>query len=92
MNVVIVETDILIRAPIAICFDLARNIEVHTQTVWKHTKEKAVEGIKKGMIGEGESVTFQATHFLIRQKLTSQITEYRRPYYHMGQYVFIYLK
>lgn len=32
------------------------------------------------MIGEGEVVTFQATHFGIRQKLTSKIIEYTRPY------------
>lgn len=79
-RLVIVKTEILINAPIHHCFDLARNIEVHTQTVWKHTKEKAIEGTIEGMIDEGETVTFQATHFLIRQKLTSRITEYQRPY------------
>jgi len=83
--VVIVETEVLIEAPIQICFDLARNIEVHTQTVWKHTKERAIEGITEGMIGEGEIVTFQATHFLINQKLTSRITEYLRPYYFVDE-------
>ncbi|MCJ8010808.1 SRPBCC family protein [Paenibacillus sp. KQZ6P-2] len=77
---IIVTTEILIHVPIDVCFDLARNIHLHTQTVWKHTKERTIEGTTKGIIGEGEYVTFQATHFLIRQKLTSQVTEFRRPY------------
>lgn len=85
MRLVTVETEVLIKAPIEICFDFARNIEVHTQTVWQHTKERAIEGITESMIGEGETVTFQATHFFIRQKLTSQITEYRRPYYFVDE-------
>lgn len=82
-----VKTEILINAPIDRCFDLARDIEIHTQTVWKHTKEKAIEGTIKGMINEGEYVTFQATHFLVRQKLTSRITEYKRPYYFIDEMV-----
>src|SRR4051794_11946768 len=75
-----VVTEIEIRAAIEVCFDLARNIDVHTQTVWRHTKEKAVSGTTTGMINEGETVTFQATHFLIRQKLKSKITAYERPF------------
>ncbi|WP_372238969.1 cell division protein [Paenibacillus sp. FSL A5-0031] len=79
-GLVTVKTEVLINAPIHHCFDLARNIDVHTQTVWKHTKERAIAGTIEGMINKGETVTFQATHFLIRQKLTSKITEYERPY------------
>jgi ligand-binding SRPBCC domain-containing protein len=82
---VIVNTEIRINAPIDRCFDLARNIELHTQTVWKHTKERAIDGTKKGMISEGEFVTFQATHFLIKQKLTSKIIEFKRPYYFVDE-------
>lgn len=75
-----IATEIEIQAPIHICFDFARDIDQHTQTVWPHTKERAVGGVTSGMIGDGESVTFEATHFLIRQQLSSQITEYTRPY------------
>lgn len=73
-------TQIEISAPIQLCFDLARDIEIHTKTVWKHTKEKAIIGITSGPIGLGETVTFEATHFLIRQQLTSKITEFNEPY------------
>lgn len=77
---VIVETKVEIAAPIDLCFDLARNIDIHTQTVWSHTREKAVDGVTSGLIGAGQTVTFEAVHFLIRQKLTSKITEYKEPY------------
>lgn len=75
-----VVTEIRINAPIEVCFDLARDIDIHTQTVWPHTRERAVAGTTRGMIGEGETVTFEATHFLIRQRLSSRITDYQRPY------------
>lgn len=78
MPVVTIET--FVAAPIEKCFDLARDIDIHTQTVWKHTKEKAVAGITSGMINNGETVTFEATHFGVRQRLTSKITEYNRPF------------
>jgi ligand-binding SRPBCC domain-containing protein len=79
-QLITVFTEIEIEAPIEVCFDLARNIDIHTQTVWKHTKERAIAGTTTGMIAEGETVTFQATHFLIRQTHTSKITEFNKPY------------
>lgn len=45
------------------------------------TNEKAIDGVTKGLINLGETVTWQATHFGIRQKLTSKITEYNRPFH-----------
>ena len=84
---IVVKTEILVNAPIEVCFDLARDIDVHTQTVWKHTREKAIEGVTSGKIGLGEFVTFQATHFGIRQRLTSCIVEYERPYKFVDQMV-----
>lgn len=77
---VIITIETFVAAPIETCFDLARNIDIHTQTVWKHTREKAVAGVTSGMISYGETVTFEATHFGVRQRLTSKITEYNRPY------------
>lgn len=78
MPVITIET--FVAAPIERCFDLARDIDIHTQTVWKHTKEKAVAGITTGLISYGETVTFEATHFGVRQRLTSKIVEYNRPF------------
>ncbi|WEK56014.1 MAG: SRPBCC family protein [Candidatus Cohnella colombiensis] len=75
-----VQTEIEISAPIQLCFDMARDIDMHTKTVWKHTRERAILGVTSGPIGAGDTVTFQATHFLVRQKLTSKITEFDEPF------------
>jgi len=77
---VTVTTQVEIDAPIQLVFDLARDIDVHTRTVWPHTKEKAVRGVTSGRIGHGQTVTFEAKHLGVRQRLTSLITEYREPY------------
>ncbi|MCG7382269.1 SRPBCC family protein [Paenibacillus sp. ACRRY] len=82
-----VVTEITIRASIEKCFDYARDIDVHTQTVWKHTHERAVSGVTSGKIDAGDTVTFQATHFGIRQKLTSRIVQYERPHVFVDQMV-----
>lgn len=68
-----------IEAPIARCFDLARDVDVHTKTT-STTKEKAVAGVTKGLLNKGDSVTWEATHFGVRQRLTAQITEMNAPY------------
>lgn len=62
----------LIKAPIEVCFDLARNVEVHTETTAK-TKERAVGGVTKGLMELGDTVTWEATHLGMKQKLTAQI-------------------
>lgn len=68
-----------IEAPIERCFDLARSIEVHIETVPK-TSERAIAGTTSGLMELGDWVTWKATHLGVRQKLTSKITEMERPY------------
>ena len=75
MPTIIIET--FINAPAERCFDLARDIGLHCQTTSK-TKERAVAGVTSGLIELGQSVTFEAVHFGVRQRLTSQIVEYDR--------------
>jgi ligand-binding SRPBCC domain-containing protein len=67
-----------INAPLEICFDLARSIDLHQESM-KHTGEQAVAGITEGLIDLGESVTWKAEHFGIVMKLTSRITEFSFP-------------
>jgi ligand-binding SRPBCC domain-containing protein len=71
----------LIQAPIARCFDLARSVEVHVLGN-THFGEQAVPlaGITSGLLGLGDKVTWRARHFGVRQRLTSQITEFDPPY------------
>ena len=67
-----------VNAPIETCFDLARNVEVHTKTT-SQTNEIAVGGVTEGFLEEGDTVTWEATHFCIRQRLTAKITSMDRP-------------
>jgi ligand-binding SRPBCC domain-containing protein len=67
-----------IQAPIELCFDLARNVDIHTKTT-AETKEKAVGGVTQGLLEEGESVTWEATHFGIKQRLTAKVTHVEKP-------------
>ncbi|MBL0332768.1 MAG: SRPBCC family protein [Chlorobiota bacterium] len=62
-----------IYAPINICFDLSRSIDFHSRSA-STTNEKAVSGRINGLIELDETVTWEATHFWIKQKLTSKIT------------------
>ncbi|MEH6305659.1 SRPBCC family protein [Olivibacter sp. CPCC 100613] len=76
----IIELTTTIRADIDICFDLSRSIDLHCiSTVG--TDERAIDGVTCGLIGFNETVTWQAKHFGIRQRLTSKITAYDRPFH-----------
>ncbi len=68
----------VIAAPIRTCFDLARDIDFHTRSMAR-TGERAVAGRTSGLIGLGESVTWEARHLGVRQRLTSRITAFDRP-------------
>ena len=51
------------------CFDLMRDIRIHTQTM-ACTDEN----------GLGQTITFEGTHFGLRQRLTVRVIEYERPW------------
>ena len=69
-----------IQAPIEVCFDLARSVEIHLRST-AQTHEKVIGGVMTGLIGLNEEVTWEATHLGIRQRLTSRITIFNRPAY-----------
>ncbi len=68
-----------IHATAEVCFDLMRDIRIHTETT-AQTHEKAVAGVTDGMIGLGQTVTFEGRHFGMRQRLTVEVTEFERPH------------
>lgn len=76
----VIELETFIHADINTCFDLSRSIDLHTLSTAK-TKEKAIAGRTSGLIGMNETVTWQATHFFVRQKFISKITAYNRPFH-----------
>lgn len=68
-----------INAPIERCFDLSLSVDLHRHSV-AHTHERPVAGVTSGVMKLGDSVTWEAVHFGIKQHLTSKITAYERPY------------
>jgi ligand-binding SRPBCC domain-containing protein len=76
----VIELKTFIKSDIETCFDLSRSIDLHELST-AQTNEKAITGKTSGLIGLDEFVTWQATHFGIKQKLTSKITAYNRPRY-----------
>lgn len=75
-----------IKAPIDVCFNLARSIDLHKLST-SASNEEAIAGVTSGLIGMGEEVTWRATHFGIRQRLTSRITAYEFPHYFRDEMV-----
>ncbi len=82
----VIKLEILIKSDINTCFDLSRSIDLH-QISTAHTNEKAIAGRTSGLIELNEFVTWQATHFGVRQKLTSKITAFDRPYHFRDEMV-----
>ncbi|WP_203289444.1 SRPBCC family protein [Metabacillus sp. cB07] len=74
-----IKHEVYIHAPIEVCFDLARSVDVHMETT-SRTQEKAVDGVTSGLMERGDSVTWEAVHLGVRQRLTAKITEMKRPY------------
>jgi ligand-binding SRPBCC domain-containing protein len=67
-----------IDAPVERCFLLSLSIDLHLASAGR-TREQAIDGVTTGLIGEGETVTFQGRHFGMRLRHTSRI-EMLRPY------------
>ena len=84
MPVLIIETEI--GASVELCFDLARDIEIHCATT-AETEERIVAGKTSGLLELGDQVTFEAVHFGIRQRLCARIVEYDRPHRFTDQMV-----
>jgi ligand-binding SRPBCC domain-containing protein len=74
----------LIHAPIEICYDLSLSVDLHQLSTAK-TQEHIVDGVRKGVMKLGESVTWRAKHFGIWQELTTKISEARRPEYFVDE-------
>jgi ligand-binding SRPBCC domain-containing protein len=67
-----------IAAPVELCFDLSRDLDVHMASSGG-TGERAVAGVTSGMVKLGDEITWEASHLGVRQRLTSKIIAYDRP-------------
>jgi ligand-binding SRPBCC domain-containing protein len=75
-----------IYASIEICFNLSCSIDFHQLTTSK-TKEKAIAGVTSGLVKLNDFVTWEAYHFGIKQKLTSKITQFNKPFHFRDEQV-----
>ena len=71
-----IHLETFIAAPAEVCFDLCLNVNVHERA----GHGRAVAGITAGQMKLGDMVTWEATHFFLRQRLTSKIVAYERPH------------
>ena len=81
-----IEIETRIKSTLEICFDLSRSIDLHKIST-AQTNEQAIAGVISGLMGLGETVTWEATHFGVKQQLTSKITAYNRPFHFRDEQV-----
>jgi len=68
-----------IEAPAERCFDLSLSVDMHRHST-AQTHERPIAGVTTGVMKLGDTVTWEAIHFGIKQHLTSKITAYERPH------------
>ena len=81
-----IELTTSVKSTIEICFDLATSIDLHKLST-SGTNEQAIAGTTSGLMKMNEYVTWEATHFGIRQQLTSKITAYEKPFHFRDEQV-----
>ena len=82
MSTICLET--LIAATPERCFDLSLSVDLHRLSV-AHTRERPIAGVTSGVMRLGDTVTWEAVHFGIKQHLTTKITAYERPHYFVDE-------
>jgi ligand-binding SRPBCC domain-containing protein len=60
------------------CFDLARDIGIHILSTEK-TNERAIAGRTSGLCEEGDTITWEAKHFGLWQRLTVEMVKVEKP-------------
>lgn len=76
----VIEEKTIFEVSISVAFDAERNISLHSATQ-KHRGERAIDGVKSGLIENGQEVEWEAIHFGIKQRLRVKITHMDKPKY-----------
>ena len=79
--------DTVIRAPVELCFELARDVAVHAKSA-AFSGERLVEpGRMSGLLELGDLVTFEGRHFGIRHRFTTKIIQVEPPHIFVDEMV-----
>lgn len=70
-----IHLETFVAAPVELCFDLSLNVQMHEAA----GHGRAVAGVTTGQMRLGDTVTWEAVHFGVRQRLTSKIVACERP-------------
>jgi ligand-binding SRPBCC domain-containing protein len=82
---IVVET--FIEAPPQLCFDLARNAEIHAESAAFSGERLVPPGKLTGTFELGDLIAFEGRHFGLRQRFVAQITSVRPPHEFTDQMV-----
>ena len=74
----------VIKAPIHLVFDHARNIDIHQESAGK-SNEIAIAGTTFGLINKGETVTWRGKHFGVFLQHQSLISQMEQPSYFVDE-------
>lgn len=76
-----------IAAPPELCFDLARDVAVHTESAAFSRERLVPPGKLAGLLEAGDLVCFEGRHFGIRQRFCARITLVDRPHVFVDEMV-----
>src|ERR687888_1678095 len=74
----LIELETFVAAPPERCFDLSLSVDLHLESA-AETRERVLSGPTSGLLGPGDTVTWEARHFGVRRRLAVRITQYDRP-------------
>lgn len=74
----------VIKAPIQLVFDHARNIDTHQESAGK-SNEIAIAGTTFGLINKGQTVTWRGKHFGVFLQHQSVISQMEQPTYFVDE-------
>ena len=77
MGKITIETRI--RAPIEVCFDLARDVTAHAESAAFSSERVVQPGRTQGLLELGDTVAFEGRHLGLTQRFVARITAMDRP-------------
>jgi ligand-binding SRPBCC domain-containing protein len=74
----LIRVETLMPAPVEVCFDLARDLDLHVKTTGA-SQERVVSAPHR-FVELGDEIVFEARHLGLRRRLTSRIVQFDAPH------------